>query len=100
VTTPTKAAISLVSLPLLVSARWEKSEAPCDSPLERGGGVCPCASLTHPCNHTVCAPPLKRGISIDKKNLQNTNKDEACLALVGVVTNKHDVFVVNNVRYE
>jgi hypothetical protein len=34
----------------------------CDSPLERGVGVCYMSSLTHPRSPHSDAPPLKRGV--------------------------------------
>jgi sialate O-acetylesterase len=47
-----------------------KSVGKCDSPLERGGGVCPFADITHPCNYTGCRTPSREG----KYNLlSNTN---------------------------
>jgi sialate O-acetylesterase len=39
----------------------EKSNGQCNSPLERGGGVCSYAYITHPCNHTTSRTPSQEG---------------------------------------
>src|ERR1700744_3419678 len=55
----------------------KRAEGLCESPLERGVGVCPCASSTHPCNRTIGAPPLERGTSRGKTNLSDTQSSIA-----------------------
>jgi hypothetical protein len=59
-----------------------------------------CASLTHPCSRTICAPALKRGIYIRKKILPNsfadyTNKMRDLSFMLTLRLRRQSVFVKN-----